>query len=187
MNKRNLTKRLQAAHPGWKEWDKLLELVKELKFDLVEDEFLGNFLVSGARLTFEADQDEVKFPDWMPAYVPALLGMKADDWDKAGGYAQAFDGRTAEKGKIFSPAGNDEAMGFPVFAAPTGTYWFQSTPGGGSIFINKKLQILFPDADARKMAKLDDLPAFTKNSIARAVANQPWTAAYGELAGKLLD
>ena len=187
MSNRALIKRLQSAHPGWKEWDELLALVKKLKFERIEDEFLGNFYVSGGRLTFEAEQDEVEFPDWMPAYVPMLLGMKASDWEMAGGYAQAFDLRTAEKGKIFSPAGNDAALGYPVFDVPKGIYWFQSTPSGGSIFINRKLQILYPDAEERTMAKLDDLPSFTRHSIAQAVAGQPWTAAYGELAGKLLD
>ena len=187
MSKRNLTKRLQAAHPGWKQWDELLELVKQLDFERIDDEFLGNHYVSGGRLTFAADQGDVVFPDWMPAYVSALLGMKASEWEMAGGYPQAFDGRTTEKGKIFSPAGNDEAMGFPVFAVPNETYWFQSTPGGGSVFINKKLQILFPDAEDRKMAKLDDLQAFTKKSSAQTVASRPWTAAHGELSGKLLD
>jgi len=187
MSKRALLKRLRSAHPAWKEWDALLELVKELEFHRVEDEFLGNFYESGGRLTFAADEGKAAFPDWLPSYVVALLGMKADDWQMAGGYAQAFDGRTASKGRIFSPAGNDEAMGFPVFDVPKETYWFQSTSGGGSIFINKKHHILFPDADERKMTKLDSLDSFTRSSIAQAVAGAPWTAAYPNLAGKLLD
>src|SRR5688500_17504080 len=101
MSNRALLKRLKDAHPGWDVWDKLIELVKSLKFERIEDEFLGNFFVSGNRLAFEADQDEVEFPKWMPPYVTALLGMKADYWEMAGGYAQAFDGRTASKGQIF--------------------------------------------------------------------------------------
>jgi hypothetical protein len=187
MSKRNLTKRLKTAHPGWKEWDELLDLVSQLKFERVEDEFLGNHLVSGGRLTFAADFGDVVFPEWMPPYVPALLGMKADDWEMSGGYAQAFDGRTAVKGQLFSPAGNDAQLGFPVFEVPKDVYPFQYTHSGGTVFINKKLQILFPDAEERKMARLDDLPAFTKNSIAQTVAGRPWTAAYGALSGKLLD
>src|SRR5439155_10284764 len=134
-------------NPGWGEWGKLITLVKSLSFDLVEDEHLGSFYSSDHPLTLADPGDRPAWPAWLPTYVPALFGMKADDWEMAGGYADSFCNELAVKGAIFSPAGNDEELGFPLIDIPKDIFNFQSNSGGALFFVNRTLEVLYPNSD----------------------------------------
>src|SRR5262245_60240650 len=98
-----LTDRLSAVNPGWVEWGKLITLVNSLSFEQVESEYLGRFYTSSRPLTFADPAGGRTWPSWLPTYVQALVGMKADDWEMAGGYADSFDNELAVKGAVFSP------------------------------------------------------------------------------------
>lgn len=185
---RLLLDRLMAAHPSWHEWEELVNLVRTLSFDEVGDEFLGRFYSSNRPLVFSEPGARAPWPTWMPKYVPALFGMKADDWEMAGGYADSFRNEPARKGAIFSPAGNDEAMGYPLIAVPADVYCFQSNSSGAQFFLNKKkLEMLYPNSEDRCFELLDTLEEFTKKNIRQALAGRPWFASYTGLKGTLLD
>jgi hypothetical protein len=85
-----LLERLTAANPGWREWGKLVALVKTFSFEEVVDEYLGKFYTSGRTLMFSDPNSREPWPTWLPKYVPALFGMKVGDWEMAGGYAHEF-------------------------------------------------------------------------------------------------
>jgi hypothetical protein len=132
MGNSSLLQRLTRGHPGWDVGDQLISLVKSLDFDYIVCEHLGNFYASGCRLSFSDLRDGVVFPSWLPSYVLALYGMKADYWEMAGGYADSFHGTPARRGGVFSPAGNDQELGFPLFDVPVGVYDFQSNSSGAA-------------------------------------------------------
>jgi hypothetical protein len=179
--------RLTAANPGWPEWTELITLVMSLSFKKVNDEHLGTFFTSDHPLVFSDPGDRSRWPTWLPTYVPALFGMKADDWEMAGGYADSFGNELAVKGAIFSPAGNDDELGYPLIDVPQDMYTFQSNSSGALFFINKKLEVLYPNSDDECFEKLDTLEEFTKSNIRQALEGAPWFEAYGDLKGSLLD
>ena len=179
--------RLTAANPGWREWGKLITLVKTLSFEEVIDEHLGKFYTSDRPLVFSDPAARGPWPTWLPKYVPALFGMKADDWEMAGGYADSFSHELAVKGAVFSPAGNDEDLGYPLINVPPDVYYFQSNSSGAQFFVNKNLLMLYPSSEDRCFKTLDTLEEFTKKNIRQALAGGSWFEAYTGLKGTLLD
>lgn len=182
-----LIDRLRAANPGWREWGKLITLVKSLSFEEVIDEHLGTFYTSDRPLVFSDPANQNPWPAWLPRYVPALFGLKADDWEMAGGYADSFCNELAVKGAVFSPAGNDEDLGYPLIDVPPDVYTFQSNSSGAQFFVNKKLVMLYPNSEGRCFETLDTLEEFTKKNIRQALAGETWFGAYTDLKGTLLD
>jgi hypothetical protein len=183
-----LFQRLTAASPGWDEWTQLITLVKSLSFEHERDEHLGNgYFASAHPLAFGEPSDRPAWPKWLPRYVPALFGLKADDWDMAGGYADSFCNEPAIQGSIFSPAGNDEELGFPLFEVPPGVFSFQSNSSGAQFFINRKLEVLYPNADGECFERLDSLEEFTRTNIRQALKGELWFDAYPDLDGLSLD
>lgn len=173
-----LRERLAKAHTGWPLWDELLGLVDSLDFEYVEDMHLGNHFASGVRLSFaEADHVE-RWPDWMPAYVPALFGMKADSWETAGGFADMFSGTLARRGRLFSSVASDERLGFPAIDPPPGTYEFQSNNSGATFYVNRALEVVWPSAQTEQFQVLDSLEVFAQTNIAQALAGKAWGKAY---------
>jgi hypothetical protein len=179
--------RLTAANPGWYEWGMLITLVKSLSFDKVSNEYLGTFYVSDQPLVFSDPARRSPWPTWLPNYVPALFGMKADDWEMAGGYADSFCNILAMKGAVFSPAGNDKQLGFPIIDVPPDVYSFQSNSSGAMFFVNKNLVVLYPNSENKCFETLDTLEEFTKKNIRQALSGASWFEAYADLKGTLLD
>jgi len=186
MNRQIVIERLVAGHPGWEEWDQLIALARTLRFKRVTCNAMGNGYASGRRLCF-ADAEDVDFPGWLPSYVPALYGMKADAWDAAGGYADSLSGKPARKGGVFSSAGNDELMGYPLLDVPSGLYLFQSNSSGAVFFIDTALQLWYPNADAERFETLDTLEAFTRTNIQQALNGRRWFEAYRGVNHSLID
>ena len=182
-----LIDRLTAANPGWEEWDKLVALVRSLDFERVTTDYMGNFLSAGDRLCFSELGDDPVWPDWLPSYVPALFGMKADNWEMAGGYADAFCNTPAIKGSVFSPAGNDADLGYPPIDVPNDVYSFQSNASGAIVFVNTNLEVLYPNSDDECFEVLDSLEKFTRKNIRQALQGKPWFDAYRGLKGSLID
>lgn len=182
-----LVDRLTLANPGWEEWGKLISLVKSLPFEKVEDEHLGTYYTSDHPLVFAEPSGGHSWPAWLPAFVPALFGLKVDDWGMAGGFADAFFNEPAIAGAVFSPAGNDEELGFPPIDVPQGVYYFQMNGSGAMFFINETLDILYPNALKMGFEKLDTLEQFARNNIERALVGEAWYQAYPDLEGYLID
>lgn len=182
-----LIDRLTAANPGWDEWDQLLTLVRSLQFGSITSDYMGKFSAAGDRLCFSELGEAPTWQDWLPSYVPALYGMKADNWETAGGYADSFTNRPARKGSVFSPAGNDVDLGYPLIDVPANVYTFQSNTHGALFFVSQSLRILSPNSDAERFDELDSLEMFTRQNIRQALAGRPWFEAYRGLAGSLLD
>src|SRR5262245_28411065 len=90
MPKQELLDRLITAHPGWEEYEALICLVKSIPFQRVQIEYVGDFIASGTRLVFSALDANITWPQWLPSYVTALYGMKADDCEMEGGYSWRF-------------------------------------------------------------------------------------------------
>ena len=188
MSKSAILKRLTEGHPGWVEWDELISLVRSLQFEVLSDDYLGIFYVSGSRLVFREPPINQKWPVGMPLYVAALLGMKADNWEMSGGYGEAFDGSPARKGAIFSAAGNDELLGFPVLDVPEGVYCFQYNSFGAGFFINADLSVVYPNSEAKRLEVLDSLDIFTKKNLRQVLAGRVWFDANSEgIRKRLLD
>lgn len=179
--------RLTGANPGWSEWGKLITLIKSLSFEKVIDKHLGTFYTSDRPLVFSDPADRSPWPTWLPKFVPALFGLKAGDWEMAGGYADSFCNELAVKGAVFSPASNDEELGYPVIDVPPDVYYFQSNNSGAQFFINKNLVILYPSSENTRFETLDTLEEFTKKNIRQALAGESWFDAYADLKGVLLD
>lgn len=182
-----LLDRLTAANPGWPEWSGLVTVVKTLSFDEVYNEHLGRFYTSDRPLVFSDAGAREPWPNWLPKYVSALFGMKADDWAMAGGYADSFCNEPARKGAIFSPAGNDVDMGHALIDVPTDVFCFQSNSSGAQFFLNKRLEVMYPNSEDRCFETLDTLEDFTKKNIRQVLAGARWFAAYTGLKGTLLD
>jgi hypothetical protein len=138
-------------------------------------------------LCFSEVADEPTWPDWLPVYVPALYGMKAENWEMSGGYADSFDNEPARQGSIFSPAGNDDDLGYPLIDVPNAVYAFQSNSNGAIFFINKSLRILYPNSDAERFDQVDALDDFTRKNIQRVLDGKRWFDAYPGLEGSLVD
>ena len=153
VDKTLLITRLQVADPDWPEWEELIQLVESRAFELVDDEFLGAWLVSDSPLSFSVSA-RVPWPEWMPPYVPALYGMKADTYQMAGGYAFAFSGATTERNAVFT-SGDDDDLGFPVFDPPPDVYPFQENESGALFHINKELDMLYPHMKSASLKVLD--------------------------------
>jgi hypothetical protein len=182
-----LIQRLIAANPDWEEWDVLIGLINELEFEYVTSKYLGSHYVSEDRLCFSEVSEEQTWPDWLPAYVPALYGMKADEWEMAGGYASLFDNEPAQKGSAFAPDGLDVQLGYPILDIPNDIYPFQSNVHGASFFISKSLDIFYPSAETEQFVKLDSLEDFTRKNIRQALIAETWFGAYRNLDPDLLS
>lgn len=182
-----LIDRLTLANPGWPEWNDLIEVVKSLSFEVVTDEHLGTFYTADRPLVFSDPASGPGWPTWLPGYVPALFGLKADEWEMAGGYADAFSNSAAEKGAIFSAAGNDEDLGYPLLDVPPEVYAFQFASSGAQLFINKQLLILYPNPETESFEELATLEDFTRTNIRQALAGETWFEAYANLDRALLD
>ena len=184
MVKQALVDRLANADPGWPIWAELIALVNSLDFQRVTLEYVGEFIASDTRLSFGV-RDAT--PDFAPAYVAALFGMKCDEPEMAGRFADAFYGGLAQRGSLFGPAGNDAAMGYPEFDPPPETYPFQSNSSGAVVFINRDLEIIVPNAGSESFDVLNSLDSFTQQCIQSALDNQNWFSAYVDRCGDLLD
>lgn len=169
---KKLIDRLTLANPGWREWDDLIALVNSLSFEEVRDEHLGVFYTSGRPLVFSDPAARGSWPVWLPAYVPALFGLKADHWEMAGGYADSFSNKPARKGAIFSPAGNDKDLGSPLIDVPPDVYAFQSNSSGARIFMSKNMMMLYPNSRGKCFERLDTLEEFTKKNIRQVLAGK---------------
>jgi hypothetical protein len=95
--------------------------------------------------------------------------------------------KLARKGAVFSPAGNDEELGFPLIDVPSDVYYFQSNDSGAQFFVTKNLVMLYPNSDDMCFETLDTLEEFTKKNIQQALAGGRWFKAYAGLKGTLLD
>lgn len=186
MNISSIQERIVASHPGWDEWNELLKFVASCEFELVNTDYMGNFYAHGSRLTFSALADQPTWPDWLPDYVPALYGMKACHWEMAGGYADMFTAEPAQRRFLFSYAGNDDQLGYPLFDPPSDTFPFQSNSSGATFFVNKDLDILYPNSEMECLETLDTLEDFTRKNIHQALAGKFWSDAYHGLQGNLL-
>ena len=182
MTKDRLLGRLIAAHPGWAIYDELIQFVEALAFEAVETDYLGNFIISCSQLVF-SEADIGVFPSWLPSYVPALRGMKAAHWESTGGFADGFCNCLAERGAVFSPAGNDVELGFPLIDIPEGTYCFQANDSGASFFVNTAQLIIYPNARLRRFQALEALPEFTRICIRQTLNGKPWFEAYSDHIG----
>ena len=151
MNTSDLVTRLEAADPGWSEWAQLISSVKRDRFRHVQDEYLGSFFVSPRPLCFKIPEDG--WPAWLPPFATALCGLKATDYEMAGGFAEAFNGEPSRPGALFAQAGNDDALGYPLLPVPADTYPFQTTPGGSLVHLNRSLQLLYPDVDREEIGR----------------------------------
>lgn len=187
-DKEKLLNRLSSANPGWREWQELMNLINSLEIEYVEDEDRGNYYISGRRLSFkELNEDEIEIPEWMPDYVKALYGMKADDYECAGGYAEDFDGVESIPDSIFAVGGSDEMMGLPAIPVPENTFSFQSNFNGALFHINNELQVLCPDRNNECFTKFDSLEAFTKKNIQQVLENKLWYEVYEDILSPLID
>jgi hypothetical protein len=184
--KNDLITRLASGDPGWPEWKEFVELVASLEFEYINDEFLGEYFISGNRLTFAVSND-VAWPDWLPKYVPALYSMKADDFDMAGGYVDSFDGSQTKTGGVFAHGGNDVEMGWPLIRVTEEAYPFQMNSSGALFHINRELNILHPDFKEECLKVLDSLETFTQKNIQQALKNETWFRAYDDLDATLVD
>lgn len=182
-----LLRRLRDANPGWSEWNDLLALVESLKFQRVEQEYLGIFYAAGDRLCFAEIESDATFPDFVPDYVNALYGLKPDEFENSGGYAIELSDQEAQRGNLFSPLGNDAALGYPEFDPPAGTFPFQATNTGASVFLTADLDVVAPDANQEAFVTLDTLEAFTRRSIQAALDNHNWTRFYQTQMRDLMD
>jgi len=187
MSNPNLLERLKLGHPGWDIWDELITVVESLTFDYIDSEYLGKFFACGSRLCFSDVEAQFVWPTWLPAYVPALVGMKANRWEVEGGFAGNFTAKVVRAGHVFSPAGNDVDIGFPLIEVPDGVYAFQSNSSGARVFVNTAAEILYPDPVARCFASLDSIDEFARKNITKAVDGEDWSLAYPGLGRMLLD
>src|SRR5262245_1987913 len=188
MTRQELIDRLSAAHPGWKVYDELIRLVQSLQFRSLEIEHFGEFIASGSRLVFSASAAHVQWPAWLPNYVPALYGLKADDCEMEGGYAARFSNEPAKKGAVFSRAGNDQDLGFPLIDVPDGTFDFQGNASGAGFFVNTRQQVVYPNSEAERFEVLDSLDKFTQVNIRQALERERWFTPYAEsIKGTLVD
>ena len=186
MDKTSLLESLRENHPGWQEWDQLITLAESLDLEAAHDEFIGDYLASGTRLCF-ADAGTVQWPDWMPAYVRAIYGMKADEPMMAGGYAESFDGVPTKRGQVFAKGSDDAELGFPVFDVPDGVFGFQSNASGALFHVDTQLNVLAPNSDKECLGVIDSLEDFTKKNIRQALAGERWSNLYEDLPGMFLD
>jgi hypothetical protein len=123
----------------------------------------------------------------MPRYVPALYGLQAADAEMEGGYAKHFYGNRARRGAVFSPAANDEDLGYPAFDVPPDIYHFQANQSGALFFINPRNEVLYPDSELRRLVVLEPLEQFTQNAIRAALAGEDWFRTYAARAKGLVD
>jgi hypothetical protein len=184
MKTSDLVSRLDAADPGWPEWSQLVAVVNKDRFEHIQDEYRGSFLVSARPLCFRASDRE--WPAWLPAFVTALYGLKATDYEIAGGFAEAFTGEPTRRAAVFAQAGNDDALGYPLISVPAETYPFQTTLSGALFHLNRSLEVLYPDVDSEALVVLDSLEHFAIKNITAVLSGRPWLSAYPGI-GQLLD
>ena len=81
----------------------------------------------------------------------------------------------------------EEELGFPLLDVPPDVYNFQSNNSGALFFVNKKLEVLYPNSDDACFEILDSLTEFTKKNIRQTLEGATWFGAYSDLKGSLLD
>lgn len=187
MNTEQLIDRLTNADPGWPEWKQLLSLVRSLDFESIELEYLGTYHSAGSQLTFSEPLHSITWPDWIPSYVPALLGMKSGMAEEAGGFADSFYGEPAQRGTLFSPAGNDEELGYPLIDVPPNVFPFQMNYCGALFFVNTDRAVLYPCVNDECLKELDTLEQFTRRNIDCALSQNNWYSSYAHLDLDLID
>jgi len=187
MKKKELLDRLIRANPGWPEWQQLIDKVRSVPLRYSEFEHLGGYMTDGVKATFAALPPDLVWPNWMPAFVRALYGMKADHAEIAGGYADSFCGLSTETGSVFANGGRDEDMGFPLITPPLNTFAFQANSSGALFHINTVLEVLYPDVNTKSLRVLDSLETFTLKNIEQFLAGRTWFHAYKDLDANLLD
>ena len=185
-NKEELLNALVEADPGWDEWSELIALVETLDMKLVEEEYLGQYIAEGSRLCF-GPIDEYEWPDWIPSYVPAIRGMKADEPMMAGGYADVFDETCTVRGSVFVPGGVDTQIGFPEFDVPEGIYNFQCNSSGALFHVDKSLNVLAPNSKKKRLEVIDSLEVFTRKNIRQTLIGESWFKLYDNLPSIFLD
>jgi hypothetical protein len=184
MKTSNLVSRLEAADPGWSEWAQLIAVVKHEQFTHVQNEYLGSYLVCPRPLCFKIT--EHSWPAWIPAFATALCGLKATDYEMAGGFAEAFTGAPSRRGALFAQAGNDDALGYPLLSVPADTYPFQTTSGGSLVHLNRSLEVLYPNVDREALVVFDSLERFAIKNISAVLHGRCWLSAYPAI-GELLE
>ena len=179
MSRKELLDRLNAGHPGWSEYDSLLREVGAVDWEVVEEEYLGNYFVSpDSQLCFSVPSSRVLWPDWLPTYVKALVGLKAEEPAMAGGYADSFRGQPSESGSVFTDGVEDADLGYPQIEAPEGVYPFQTNSSGALFHVNRELNILYPNMDTKSLDVLDSLEKLTKTVIRESLGGGEWYTAY---------
>ena len=179
MSKKNLLDRLKAGYPGWGEYDSLLREAEAADWEIVEEEYLGRYYVSpSSQLCFSVPSERVVWPDWVPPYVKALAGLKADEPAMAGGYADYFTGEPSESGSVFTGGVEDADLGYPFIEAPEGVFPFQSNTSGALFHLNRDLDVLYPNIDTRRLEVLDSLDDLTKKAIKQSLDGAEWYVAY---------
>ena len=113
--------------------------------------------------------------------------MQAADAELEGGYAKHFYGNVAKRGAVFSPAANDDDLGYPAFDVPCDVYHFQTNQSGAIFFIDSQSQVLCPDAHLCRLVVLEQLEQFTQNAIRAALAGEDWFRAYTTRTKGLVD
>jgi hypothetical protein len=183
----DLVDRLERTDPGWPEWNQLIDLARSLTLQFVADEYLGNFVTAGSRLTFAVPAEQSTSPAWLPPYVRALVGLKAAEYAVEGGFGDAFTGETTQEGFAFAGHVPDEQLGYPVISVPSACFHFQRNESGALFHVNSRLEILFPDASRCEFRVLDTLEAFTQKNIRMALEGRPWFRAYAQIDADILD
>ena len=173
-------RRLAQADPGWPEWAQLQNLLVQHQLEKVECRRTGIHF-SSQRLSFSVLPQEKVFPQWLPPYARALYGLKASSWEYAGGYADAVCSGAVSSNAVFSLAVNDSELGYPLIPPPNDAAYFQTTIGGGVVFLDRGLQMLAPNVETQSVLVFDDLESFTKKHIDSVLTGRPWHFAYNDL------
>lgn len=187
MDKSVLLSSLRAGNTGWSEWQELVELVEKLEFEYVEIEYLGQFLAAGDRLAFGVVPGDLEWPAWIPPYVRLLYGLKTGDLEMAGGYADAFMTEPTQPGSVFSQAGNDGDLGYPLLSVPPNVFPFQTNESGALFHLSRDLDVLYPDVDRESLSRLDGLASFTRVNIRQAILGKSWFCAYSDRELNIVD
>lgn len=198
MNQQTWLQSLQQANPGWPEWRELIEFAQSLEMVEFESEYLGEFLTSGSTeedasdswqgcLTVNVLPTEIQFPAWLPKYVRPLVGLKASEYCREGGYANYFCNEPTMPGQVFTMGAPDAELGYPEIPLPKACFPFQMNSNGALFHLTKNLEIITPDASQEKFLVLDDLETFTKKNIRYVLDGRDWYKAYWDRKFDIMD
>lgn len=176
----SLLDRLERTDPGWPVWRDLVALARSLRFEVLENDWLGSFYVAGERLVFKFVPESPLWPAWTPPYVRGLYGLKATNWEWEGGYAGALENQPVQAGYLMDPSGTigDESLGYPLIRLDKPVYAFQANVHGTRFHINQNLDVLYLDSEREKLEVLDSLERFSQRNIEMALENRGWYEAY---------